>query len=46
MRDGWLFLRACWYGWRMLRFPTTVPWVQAPIAEWQEIGAHVRERVV
>lgn len=26
LQDGWLFLRACLYGWRMLRFPETVPW--------------------
>jgi glycosyltransferase involved in cell wall biosynthesis len=26
MHDGWLFLRACWHGWRMLRFPDRFPW--------------------
>ncbi len=26
MYDGWLFLLACWQGWRMLRFPFLFPW--------------------
>lgn len=39
IRDGWLFLRACWHGWRMLRFPSTVPWIekQEPVPGWREI---------
>jgi hypothetical protein len=39
MRDGWLFLKACWNGWRMLRFPETVPWMekQEAISGWREI---------
>jgi SAM-dependent methyltransferase len=32
MREVWLFLRACWHGWRMLRFPETVPWSWKPPA--------------
>jgi ubiquinone/menaquinone biosynthesis C-methylase UbiE len=26
MREVWRFLRACWIGWRMLRFPDAAPW--------------------
>ncbi|MFQ5899714.1 MAG: glycosyltransferase [Candidatus Methylomirabilia bacterium] len=39
VRDGLLFLRACWHGWRMLRFPDTAPWVekQEPVSGWREI---------
>lgn len=39
MVDGWLFLFACIQGWRMLRFPATVPWggKQEPVSGWQEI---------
>jgi len=39
MRDGWLFLKACWHGWWMLRFPETVPWVEKhePVLGWREI---------
>jgi glycosyltransferase involved in cell wall biosynthesis len=40
IRDGLLFLKACWSGWRMLRFPDTVPWAekQVPITDWREIA--------
>ena len=43
IRDGWLFLKACWAGWRMLRFPDTVPWTekQAPVTGWREITTAV-----
>jgi glycosyltransferase involved in cell wall biosynthesis len=35
--DGWHFLRACFFGWRMLRFPQKYPWGrQEPAAT----GAH------
>ena len=27
--DGWRFLRACMFGWRMLRFPQKLPWGQS-----------------
>ena len=48
IRDGWLFLQACWHGWRMLRFPNTVPWVekQEPVPDWREIRVGVPESVV
>ena len=26
MIEGWYFLRACWNGWRILRFADTLPW--------------------
>lgn len=47
MRDGWLFLCACWRGWRMLRFPDSVPWTdkQEPVSGWREIGLHISEGV-
>ncbi len=40
MLDGGLFLRACWRGWRMLRFPDSVPWAERrpPVTGWVEIG--------
>jgi glycosyltransferase involved in cell wall biosynthesis len=46
MRDGWLFLRACWHGWWMLRFPNTVLWMQKPepVAGWYEVPNSVAER--
>jgi SAM-dependent methyltransferase len=39
LREVGLFLRTCWHGWRMLRFPDTVPWSQRPPAApgWREI---------
>jgi len=39
MRDGWLFLRACWHGWRMPRFPQTVLWTQKQelFSGWYEV---------
>jgi len=39
MREVGLFVRSCWHGWRMLRFPDTVPWSQRPSAApgWREI---------
>ena len=39
MSEVGLFLKACWHGWRMLRFPDTVPWsVKAKAAPgWREI---------
>jgi len=39
MVDGWLFLFACLQGWRMLRFPDTVPWIQKreQVSGWREI---------
>jgi hypothetical protein len=39
MRDGWLFLKACWHGWRMLRFANQFPWAQEqePITGWREL---------
>ncbi len=45
LSDGWLFLRACWHGWWMLRFPDKVPWVekQEPVSGWREIGAGISE---
>ena len=41
VREVGLFLRACWHGWRMLRFPDTVPWSRKTPAEqgWREIGS-------
>lgn len=30
--DGWYFLRACFFGWRMLRFPRKYPWAQRETA--------------
>jgi hypothetical protein len=30
--DGWHFLRACFFGWRMLRFPQQYPWGQGTSA--------------
>ena len=30
--DGWYFLRACFFGWRMLRFPRKYPWAQRQTA--------------
>lgn len=40
LREVGLFLKACWKGWRMLRYPDTVPWSHQPPAEpgWREIG--------
>jgi SAM-dependent methyltransferase len=40
MREVWLFLHACWHGWRMLRFPETVHWSRKPPATpgWHEFG--------
>ncbi len=45
MREVWTFLRACWHGWRMLRFPDTVPWPaqQPPVPAWCEIAAGLTE---
>ncbi len=39
MVDGWLFLWACFTGWRMLRFPKKHPWTkrQPPVTGVQEI---------
>jgi SAM-dependent methyltransferase len=36
-----LFLKTCWHGWRMLRFPDTVPWSLKPpaVSGGLEIGA-------
>lgn len=31
LRDGFLFLRACWHGWQALRFPETAPWREQQI---------------
>ncbi len=46
MREGWLFLRACWYGWRMLRFPDAFPWTDkaAPVSGWREIKAQTPQK--
>ena len=45
LRDGRLFLRACWKGWRMLRRPETVPWRDGPVSVsgWREILMSTRE---
>jgi hypothetical protein len=32
IREVGLFLKTCWHGWRMLRFPDTVPWSLKPSA--------------
>jgi hypothetical protein len=47
MKDGWLFLHACWRGWRMLRFPDLAPWSTRPAqaADPIEIGEQMRERI-
>lgn len=47
IRDGWLFLGACWHGWWLLRFPDTVPWVEKeePVSGWREIGTGIPEPV-
>jgi len=39
LRDGWLFLRACWHGWRMLRSIESVPWPQQQelASGWSEL---------
>jgi cellulose synthase/poly-beta-1,6-N-acetylglucosamine synthase-like glycosyltransferase len=39
MRDGWLFLRACMHGWRMLRLPNTILWTQKQelVSGWYEV---------
>ena len=41
MREVWLFLHACWEGWRALRFPDTAPWRERPpqVVGWREVGA-------
>lgn len=41
-KDGWLFLRSCWHGWRMLRFPAQFPWgpPRQALSGWQERKAH------
>lgn len=47
LRDGWLFLCACWYGWKMLRLPETMPWAEKQEATpgWREIRPGVPEGV-
>jgi ubiquinone/menaquinone biosynthesis C-methylase UbiE len=44
LRDGWLFLKACMYGWRMLRFPNTMPWPkeQDRVSGWREVTIETR----
>lgn len=46
MRDTGLFLRACWHGWRMLRFPDTFLWTERPepVLGWHEIACGARGR--
>lgn len=41
IREVGLFLATCWHGWRMLRFPDTVPWSLKPAAASgaREIGS-------
>jgi glycosyl transferase family 2/methyltransferase family protein len=41
IREVGLFLKTCWHGWRMLRFPDTVPWSLKPAAASgaREIGS-------
>jgi hypothetical protein len=45
LRDGLLFLRACWHGWRMLRFPEAFPWtaLKDSVSGWQEIRAEASQ---
>jgi SAM-dependent methyltransferase len=44
VRDGLLFLKACYHGWRMLRFPDSAPWRgEAPALPTSE-PAQVLER--
>jgi hypothetical protein len=45
LRDGWLFLKACIHGWRLLRFPNTMPWPKEPtrVSGWHEIENPISE---
>jgi hypothetical protein len=46
MIEVWYFLRACWHGWRALRFPNLFPWrvERGSISGWREIELAVPER--
>ena len=41
IREVGLFLKTCWHGWKMLRFPDTVPWSLKPsaVSGAREIGS-------
>lgn len=45
LRDGWLFLKACMHGWRMLRFPNTMPWQkeQNRVSGWREVRTDTQQ---
>jgi hypothetical protein len=45
MQEVWRFLRACWQGWRVLRFPDTRPWTKnkQTVSGWREIRADADE---
>jgi hypothetical protein len=47
MIEVWCFLRSCWHGWRILRFPNLFPWRQErePVAGWREIERAISEQV-
>src|SRR5262249_12291942 len=47
MIEVWYFLRSCWHGWRMLRFPHHFPWSRErdTVGGWSEVEPVVSETV-